>query len=137
MSCYYTYYAELFLLEIGEREWYLETMMKRFLTIVILLFPAAFLWSTEGKTVFKVTNNTGFILSALYIDAAKSEEWNENILEGTPLLNGESVFIPLITLKNTVVDIRAKDEEGDTYTIFGVNVEDEDVTIFLQNIDPD
>ncbi len=111
-------------------------MMKRFLTIVILLFPAAFLWSTEGKTVFKVTNNTGFVLSALYIDDA-SEEWNENILEGTPLLNGESVFIPLVTLNNTVVDIRAKDEEGDTYTIFGVNVENEDVIIFLQNIDPD
>lgn len=112
-------------------------MFKRFLTVFILLLPAAFLWSTEGKTVFEITNSTGFVLSALYIDDTESEQWDDNILDGNPLLNGESIIIPLVTLNGTIINIRAKDEEGDTYTIYGVNIENEDVTIFLTNIDPD
>jgi hypothetical protein len=112
-------------------------MIRRVLCVPILLIAAAALWSAEGKTVLEVTNDTGFILSALYIEDIDSERWGEDLLGGNPLLNGESILIPLASLATPIVNIRARDEEGDTYTVYGVEAGSEDITIVLSDIDPD
>ena len=112
-------------------------MMKRLPSVSILLLTAAALWSTEGKTAFEVTNKTGFVLSALYIGEINSEQWGDDLLGGNPLLDGESIIIPIVSLKSPIVNIRARDEEGDTYTVYGVDAEKDDVAIVLTDIDPD
>ena len=111
--------------------------MKRALSVIILLACAAVLMTSEARAVFKVTNGTGFVLSALYVGDANSEQWGEDLLDGNPLLDGESVLISLLSLNSTVVNVRGRDNEGDTYTIYGVDAAREDVTIHLTDIDPD
>jgi len=95
------------------------------------------LYSAENNEVFTVTNETGFTLSGLYISNLDSEDWEKDLLKGNPLLNGESLIIPLANLESLYINVRGRDDEGDTYTVYGINAEIDDISITLNNIDPD
>jgi len=112
-------------------------MAKKLAFISLFLIVAAGLWSAEGDSVFEITNATGFVLEAVYIGSADSNVWNDDLLQGNPLLDGETLRIPLLSLEAAIVNVRARDEEGDTYTVWGVNAETEDIEIALTDIDPD
>ncbi|MCD6343809.1 MAG: hypothetical protein J7L76_08480 [Spirochaetaceae bacterium] len=113
-------------------------MTGRILCVIsILLVISLPLFSAENSEVFTVTNETGFTLSDLYISNLDSEDWGKDLLKGNPLLNGDSLTIPLAELESVFINVRGRDDEGDTYTVYSINAEIDDVNITLNNIDPD
>ena len=105
--------------------------------ILILLMTALPSLSADADEVFTITNGTGFVIAALYVSDVDSESWGTDLLNANPLLDGESIRIPLLKLESLHVNIKARDDEGDTYTVIGINAETEDVRITLNDIDPD
>jgi hypothetical protein len=104
---------------------------------ILLLFLSGLVWGVETDAFFVVTNDTGFILSSLYISPIDSEDWSDDLLGGNPLLAGESIRVPLVELETPIINIRARDDEGDTYTVYSIDAQSEDITISLTDIDPD
>ncbi len=111
--------------------------MKRAILVPGILLAAFFLWAADAAEYLEVRNETGFVISALYISSTNSEDWGENRLNSEPLNDKAEVQISLVTLPDTLVDIRARDSEGDTYTLYAVDVARTDVTLKLTDIDPD
>ena len=105
--------------------------------ISILLIISMPVFSADTNEVFVVINETGFTLSNLYVSNMESEDWGKDLLKGNPLLNGESLTIPLAQLESMYLNVRGRDDEGDTYTVYGIDAEIEDIRINLNNIDPD
>jgi len=105
--------------------------------ISLLLTISLPLFSIDGDGVVIISNETGFTLKDLYISTADSEDWGKDLLKGNPLLNGETLTIPLVQLESVIINVRGKDDEGDTYTVYNINAEIENVHITLKNIDPD
>ena len=95
------------------------------------------LWSVEAAEYLEVRNETGFVIAALYISSTNSEDWGENLLDGQSLRNKVEIQVDLTNLPDTLVDIRARDSEGDTYTLYAVDVASSDVVFKLTDIDPD
>ena len=93
--------------------------------------------SSETKEFLVISNETGFTLADLYISDMDSDDWGKDLLQKNPLLNGETFIIPLIQLQNVYINVRGRDTEGDTYTVYSIDAESEDVVIALNNIDPD
>ncbi len=113
-------------------------MTTRFLCIIsIFLIATLPSWSADNDEVFIITNETGFTIAALYISDINSEVWGKNLLDKNPLLEGESLSIPLLKLESLTVRVKARDDEGDTYTVFDINAVSEDISITLNHIDPD
>jgi hypothetical protein len=113
-------------------------MTGKFICVLSVLFVLSQpLWSVEKDEILKISNETGFTMSALYISDTNLEDWGNNLLGENPLLSGESLSIPLIKLESLYIDIRGRDNEGDTYTVYNINAEMDDVIITLNNIDPD
>lgn len=83
----------------------------------------------------EVTNNTGYDIYYLYVSHEDSENWEEDVLGDDVLSNGESVRTTLNDYPSSIFDIRAEDEDEDTYTIYGINVASEDLTLTLDNLD--
>ena len=108
----------------------METKTGKFVRVILILLMTALpSWSADADEVFTITNGTGFVIAALYVSDVDSESW------GTDLLNANR--IPLLKLESLHVNIKARDDEGDTYTVIGINAETEDVRITLNDIDPD
>jgi len=105
--------------------------------ISLLLAVSLPLYSSDGDGVLVITNETGFTLKDLYISTVDNEDWGKDLLRGNPLLNGETLTIPLVQLESVIINIRGKDNEGDTYTVYNINAEIENISITLENIDPD
>lgn len=113
-------------------------MTQKIVCIILILLSAALpSWSADTDEVFTVTNGTGFIIASLYISDVNSELWGNDLLNDNPLLDGESLEIPLLKLESLYVNVKARDDEGDTYTVYDINAESEDVRITLNDIDPD
>lgn len=104
---------------------------------IFLLLLSEIAWGVDTDAFFVVTNDTGFILSSLHFSPVNSEDWSDDLLNGNPLLPGESLRIPLVEINHTIINIRAKDDEGDTYTIYSIDTNSEDIIISLTDIDPD
>ena len=102
--------------------------------LLIVILP---LFSSETKEFLVISNKTGFTLADLYISDIDSDDWGKDLLQNNPLLNGESLIIPLIQLQSVYINVRGRDTEGDTYTVYSIAAESEDVVIALNNIDPD
>ena len=114
--------------------------MNRIRPILILIFallPILAMPGVDGDLVFKVTNETGFTLASLQVADVAGDDWGRDFLGDNPLLDGEFVLIPLSEIEFEVVNVRARDDEGDTYTVQGVDTGAEDVAITLADIDPD
>ena len=101
----------------------------------ITLAPAP-LSANAGDAYLDITNATGFVLAAVYVAPADTETWGGNKLQNRTLPNGGTFRIPLSQLPSKTVKVKARDNEGDTYTIWSVNAEN-DLIITLNHIDPD
>ena len=97
----------------------------------------SFAWSADSDLFFEISNETGFTIAYLQIADTGSEDWGRDWLEGTPLLDGENISIPLSLLDKSIVDVRGRDDEGDTYTVHAVDAGRDDIAIRLSDIDPD
>jgi uncharacterized RDD family membrane protein YckC len=91
--------------------------------------------AVEGLYV-DVTNNTGHVVTELYVSHESSDDWDDNLIEGRPLDVSETRRFPLDSPGTPVFDIMLVDVDGNRYTFPGVNVADTDIEAGPDNIDP-
>lgn len=105
---------------------------------VVAFFAVMALFST-GASAFngyvEVTNNTGYDIYYLYVSNASSDSWEEDVLGDDILEHGETVRVNVRKQKSSVFDIRAEDEDGDTYTLWEVDIAKEDLVLTLDHLD--
>ncbi len=109
-------------------------MFKKVLALVVL----AYVCSTAAVAFdgyVEVTNNTGYDIYFLYVSHGKSKSWEEDVLDEDILYSGQTVRVTVTGAKSGIFDIRAKDEDGDTYTLWNVDIAAEDVTFSLADMD--
>ncbi len=114
------------------------------LSIFMLLMVVSSLFAGKKTTSLnnfsgyvEVTNSTGYVIYDLYVSHT-DEGWGEDVLRsGQSLSNGESIRVDLDDYPSGIFDIRAEDEDGDSYTFWDVDVEFEDVDITLDDLDED
>lgn len=82
-----------------------------------------------------VSNKTGYDFYHLYVSSVSSEEWEEDVLGVDVLSSGEQVTVTITGFKSPRFDIRAVDEDGDTFTLYDINVEKYDVVFTLDDQD--
>ncbi len=102
----------------------------------VFLMLALFVTTTfANDTYVEVTNNTGFSIYFLYVSPDYSDTWEEDVLGEDVLLDGEIAHVDLSGYETTIFDIRLEDEDGDTYTIWEVDTELEDIVVTLDDLD--
>ena len=82
-----------------------------------------------------VTNQTGYTIMYLYVSPTSSSSWGEDLLGNSVLSNGSTHRVNLNGHSSPMFDIKATDEDGDTYTFQNVDVSRRDITITLGDID--
>ncbi len=82
-----------------------------------------------------VTNNTGYDIYYLYVSNARSDSWEEDVLGEDILEDGETVRVTVRKQKSSIFDIRAEDEDGDTYTIWEMDIAKDDLVLTLDDLD--
>lgn len=82
-----------------------------------------------------VTNNTGYPLGQIFISPDNASSWEDDLLEGRILSNGESMRFSLQGYSNPIFDIKLVDTDGDSYSFHDVDVERYDVTATIANLD--
>ncbi len=105
---------------------------------ILALFAVLFLFSTSASAFdgyIDVTNNTGYDIYYLYVSPAKSSSWEEDVLGDDILADGETVRVTVRKQKSSVFDIKAEDEDGDTYTIWELDIATEDLVLTLDDLD--
>ncbi|MDX1757222.1 MAG: hypothetical protein R3175_14290 [Marinobacter sp.] len=105
---------------------------------VLALFSVLFLFSTSAAAFdgyVDVTNNTGYDIYYLYVSNARSDSWEEDVLGDDILEDGETVRVKVHKQKTSVFDIRAEDEDGDTYTVWELDIATEDLVLTLDHLD--
>lgn len=102
---------------------------------VLLLALAAGPASADDYYV-DITNNTGYTIVAMQVSPSNSEEWGGDVL-GTQVVpaNGSVQRVFLRGFNNPLFDIRLIDEDGDTYTFWGVNVSTTDLNVTIGDMD--
>jgi hypothetical protein len=70
----------------------------------------------SGQLDFTLVNFTGLTIQVIYISPHDSTGWEENVLGGEQLLDGESVGIKFSPEEKAAVwDIRAEDKDGKNF----------------------
>lgn len=108
-------------------------MLKKILSLAVVFFLAAgAVFAFDGY--IDVTNDTGFDIYYLYV-SHESEGWGEDVLGSDILFDGETYRVEVYDAPSSIFDVRAEDEDGDTYTVFGIDIAVEDLTLTLADID--
>lgn len=101
--------------------------------LLVFTLCASMAFAFDGYIV--VDNQTGYDIYYLYISHEFSDEWEEDVLGDQILETGESIRVDINGYKTSIFDIHAEDEDGDTYTVWEVDIEYEDVTLTLDDLD--
>ena len=109
-------------------------MMKKTLALLTLLVLSCTSASAFDGYI-NVTNKTGYTIYFLYISNEKSSTWEEDVLGEDILKNGQTVRVDITNARSPIFDVRAKDEDGDTYTLWKVDISRRDVTFTLSDMD--
>lgn len=110
-------------------------MIKKALALFAVLFLFSGTASADFDGYVKVTNKTGYDIHYLYVSHEDEGEWGDDVLEKDILRNGQTVRVNLRNYDSSRFDIRAKDEDGDTYTVWGLNVARHDIVFTLDDMD--
>jgi len=108
------------------------------ITRALALLAAGCLFSSAAAAFngyVEVTNDTGYDIHYLYVSPAHAGDWQEDVLDEDILPDGHTVRVTVRKAKGSVYDIRAEDEDGDTYTLWDVDIAKRDVTFTLDDID--
>ncbi len=105
------------------------------LIIAIASFAGKKTTSSDFSGYIEVTNSTGYSIYYLYISHDDASGWEDDVLGDDVLSDGESVRIDLDNYPSAIFDVRAEDEDGDTYTIWGIDVEYNDLELTLSDLD--
>jgi hypothetical protein len=83
----------------------------------------------------EVFNATGYTILFLQVSPASADSWEEDVLGDDVLAPGTSRRVDLFGYDSPIFDVRATDEDGDTYSFFGIDVSEQDVVVTLDDLD--
>ncbi len=84
------------------------------LVMMVMALPSV---SFAGKQDFTLVNNSPYSIVGFWVAPAESDNWEENVLAGTPLRKGESIDIEFDNANNvTWWNFRIKDSGGKVWT---------------------
>ena len=83
----------------------------------------------------EVTNDTGYDIYYLYVSHDDSASWEEDVLGDDILESGETIRVDVSGYPDSIFDIKAEDEDGDTYTRYNVDIAAQDLTLTLDDLD--
>lgn len=91
--------------------------------------------STDFSGDVRVSNQTGYDIWYLYVSHDDSDTWGDDKLGSSILRDGDSFTVDLDDYPSSIFDIRAVDEDDDSYTFYSIDVAAQDLTIRLSDID--
>lgn len=98
--------------------------MKKLVSLLIIALVAGSLFTVSAqnrKLDFTLENRTGSTIMELYVSAASTNDWEEDILGVDVLADGESVTITFSRNEKAVLfDIKILDEDADTFEWFEI-----------------
>ncbi len=83
----------------------------------------------------EVANDTGYDIYNLYVSNSESTNWEEDMLGKGILYDGQAFRVDVRDAASEYFDIRAVDEDGDSYTLWKVDISARDVTFDLSDLD--
>ena len=96
--------------------------MKKLLIVFVSLMFATLTFAADYNVT--ILNKTGLDLYQVYISDEESDDWEEDILDEDEILAADDyVDIELTDYESPLFDVRAVDENGAEYMIYGVNVQ--------------
>ena len=100
--------------------------MKGKIYFILCLFLGVFSYAQPLNGVLFI-NSTGYDLSELYISPTSHDDWYDDLLNGQPLGDGESITINIPDYEDTelIYDAMAVDVDGDEYSRFDIDLSDE------------
>jgi hypothetical protein len=112
-------------------------MNKRFLASSLLfLFLAAISFAFDGYV--DIVNQTGYTINYIYVSHESHDTWGDDMLGDSSVLpDGKTYRVYLTGQPSSIFDVMVEDEDGDTYTFLGIDVELEDVVVTLDDLDSD
>lgn len=129
-----TYYRDALAL-INESEAALAAQEEQEAARAIEVVNAADTADGDFSGYVEVTNSTGYDIWYLYVSHSDSDSWGDDVLGSEILYSGESFRVDLDDYPSSVFDIRAEDEDEDTYTFYSIDVAAQDLTITLSDLD--
>ena len=98
-------------------------MTLRFLAAgVAALAMSTAAWAQTASVSFTLTNNTGYVLTHIYVSLPSTESWEEDILGDQVVGDGESVEVTVDDgLESCEYDVRFDFSDGDSYVEYGVD----------------
>lgn len=102
------------------------------LAALIMLFASTAL---AADYYVDITNRTGYTIMYMYVSPAKSKTWEEDVLGNDVMRSGTTQRVNLRGYNSPIFDIQLKDEDGDTYTFWKVDVSRRDITVTLDDLD--
>ncbi|HET7923244.1 MAG TPA: hypothetical protein VFL30_00005 [Rhodanobacteraceae bacterium] len=106
-----------------------------------LLVAAAMLLCASAAAVaadygFDITNETGYMLTHLYVSPETADYWEEDLLGKEGVLRpGRKYRVDLSGYESPIFDIRLVDEDGERYTFWKVDVSKQDLTVTRDDLD--
>ncbi len=105
----------------------------------IALVMLVFLMVTSGLFAFDgyvdITNETGYTIYYVYVSNENDDSWGNDMLGDDYLYDTDTKRVYLSGHPSSIFDIMVEDEEGDTYSFYAVDVEQDDVIVSLANLD--
>ncbi|SFL83158.1 hypothetical protein [Marinobacter zhejiangensis] len=109
-------------------------MFKKMLALsALLVLISSKVFAFDGY--IEVTNNTGYDIYYLYVSNEERGDWEEDVLGDDILEDGETIRVNVRKQPSSVFDIRAEDEDGDTYTVWSLDIAKRDLVLTLDNLD--
>jgi len=99
--------------------------MKKIMSGIIVITAVVLCLAGCGEPSVTIVNNTGFDIYFLYVSHANSDGWEEDVLGNNILENGNSIQVSLP--RGGRWDIKLEDEDGDSYTKYGIKANSQTV----------
>lgn len=108
-------------------------------SLIILLITMTVVPLFADDQEILIINKTGYDGHFLYLSPQSSDSWKEDVLGDQILANGDRITITITGYGDECIfDVKLEDQDGDTYTKFGLNICDMGKIVFtLEDIDVD
>ena len=104
----------------------------------LVFASAAFLLLTSALFAYDgfvdITNETGFTIYYVFVSHESDEYWGDDMLGENYLMDGDTYRVYLSGHPTSIFDIMLEDEEGNTYSFYSVDVENEEIIVSLSLI---
>jgi len=99
-------------------------VMKRLILVGLFLFLGIFALSAQSLPSVRIVNNTGYTIFSIFVSPSELDEWGENILGDSSLVNGSTFTyrLPYPLSRYSVYDVGMENENEAVYIKWDVKV---------------